>query len=502
LTQTLSRVHNTMSIATHPFNSAPRLSRRAALQMSAASMLAAFTGCRMTPAGVSPELADVHRASATELARLLRQRKVSATELCRSTIARIDRLDGRVNAVVVRDFERALSDARSADAALARGVNLPLLGIPMTVKESFDLQGHPTTAGLKERRRNVARRDAEVVRRAKAAGAIVLGKTNVPVQLRDFQSFNPIYGRTGNPYLLSHSPGGSSGGSAAAIAMGFSALEIGSDFGGSIRVPAGFCGVHGLKTSFGTVSSIGHGVDSDAWDVPNSMQVIGPIARSPADILLLLDVIAGPDVGTPATSLVFEKPRQQGLSDYRVFLLDNHPSAQLSASILAALQDVERTLIASGATVTRNSDRLPDLAEGARTFLAFLGGAVPELSANDWDAVLRQQAQFHRQWAVFFEHFDVVLAPVFATNAFPHDETPVETRSIDINGSRRPFWHQIAWCSMASLGKLPAAVAPVGVDHDGLPIGVQVIARFMGDLTAVHFASLIAREIPPPALAA
>jgi amidase len=495
-------MRHTKSNLAYPFNAGPRISRRAALQMGAASMLAAFTGCRTLPAGVSAEPTDLHRASATELARLLRQRKVSATELCRSTIARIERLDAQVNAVVVRDFERALSDARSADAALARGVNLPLLGIPMTVKESFDLQGHPTTAGVKERLSNIAQSDAEVVRRAKAAGALVLGKTNVPARLRDFQSFNPIYGRTGNPYLLSHSPGGSSGGSAAAIAMGFSALEIGSDFGGSIRVPAGFCGVYGLKTSFGTVSSIGHGFDTDAWSVPTSMQVIGPIARSPADILLLLDVIAGPDAGTPATSLVFEKPRQQKLSDYSVFILDSHPSAQLSTSVLAALQDVERTLIASGATVTRNSDRLPDLAEGARTFLAFLSGPVAELSASDWDAVLTRQAQFRRRWAAFFEHFDVVLAPVYATNAFPHDETPVETRSIDINGSRRSFWDQIAWCSMASLGKLPAAVAPVGVDRDGLPIGVQVIARYMGDLTAVHFASLIAREIPPPRLAA
>jgi amidase len=370
----------------------------------------------------------------------------------------------------------------------------------MTVKESFDLQGHPTTAGLTEYLSKIAQRDAEVVRRAKAAGALVLGKTNVPVGLRDLQSFNPIYGRTGNPYLLSHSPGGSSGGSAAAIAMGFSALEIGSDFGGSIRFPAAFCGVYGLKTSFGTVSSIGHG--GDAWSVPGNMQVMGPIARSAADVLLLLDVIAGPDEGTPATALALEKPRQQKLADYRVFILDNHPSAQLSASILAALQDVERTLIASGATVTRNSDRLPDLAEGARTFRALARLPAPETLARDWYALLMRQAEFRRRWAAFFEQFDVVLAPVFSTNAFPHDETPLQTRSIDINGSSRMFVDQLAWSSIASAGKLPAAVAPVGVDRDGLPIGLQVIARYMGDLTAVHFASLIAREIPPPRLAA
>jgi amidase len=495
-------MRHTKSIAAYPFNAAPRISRRAALQISAASMLAAFTGCRTTPTSVSAAPTDLHRVSATDLARLLQQRKVSATELCQSAIARIERLDVQVNAVVVRDFERALSDAKAADAALARGVDLPLLGIPMTVKESFDLQGHPTTAGLKERLSNVAQRDAEVVRRAKAAGAIVLGKTNVPVSLRDFQSFNPIYGRTGNPYLLSHSPGGSSGGSAAAVAMGFSALEIGSDSAGSIRIPAAFCGVYGLKTSFGTVSSIGHGSVIDAWSLTSSTPVMGPIARSPSDILLLLDVIAGPDAGSPATSLVFEKPRQQKLSDYRVFILDNHPSAHLSASILAVLQDVERTLIASGATVTRNSDRLPDLAEGARTFRTLLEGPVPELSASDWDATLKRQAEFRRRWAVFFEHFDVVLAPVFSTNAFPHDETPLQTRSIEINGSRRPFRQQYLWPSMASVGKLPAAVAPVGVDGDGLPIGLQVIARYMGDLTAVQFASLIAREIPPPRLAA
>ncbi len=160
-------MRHTKAILAYPFNAGPRISRRVALQIGAASMLAAFTGCRTIPAGVSAEPTDLHRASATDLARLLRQRKVSATELCRSTIARIERLDAQVNAVVVRDFERALSDAKSADAALARGVNLPLLGIPMTVKESFDLQGHPTTAGLRERLSNIAQRDAEVVRRAK-----------------------------------------------------------------------------------------------------------------------------------------------------------------------------------------------------------------------------------------------------------------------------------------------------------------------------------------------
>jgi amidase len=489
------------TLASSPLQSSLRISRRLALQMGAASVLAGLTGCRTMPLGVSAEPTNLHLASATELARLLRERKVSATELCQSTIARIERLDPHVNAVVVRDFERALSDAKSADAALARGVNLPLLGVPMTVKESFDLQGHPTTLGLKERLSSIAQRDAEVVHRAKAAGAVVLGKTNVPVRLRDLQSFNPIYGRTGNPYLLSHSPGGSSGGSAAAIAMGLSALEIGSDFGGSIRIPSAFCGVYGLKTSFGTVSSIGHGPDSDAWSLSNPMLVMGPIARSPADILLLLDVIAGPDAGTAATSLVFEKPRQQKLADYRVFILDNHPSAQLSTSILAALQDVERTLIASGATVTRKSDRLPDLPEGARTFRELANGPVAELSASDWVAVLRRQAEFRRQWARFFEHFDVVLAPVFSTDAFPHDETPLETRNLDINGRRELFRDQFAWPSMASAGRLPAAVAPIGVDSQGLPIGLQVIARYMGDLTAVHFASLIAREIPPPRLA-
>jgi amidase len=201
---------------------------------------------------------SLHRTTASQLAAGLRKKTFSATELCDAHIDRIERLDSQVNAVVVRDFDRARAEARQADVAISRGEFKALTGIPMTVKESFDLRGHPTTWGLEAHRGHRAREDALAVQRLKAAGAVVLGKTNVPPVLADWQTENPIYGRTRNPHGLEQSAGGSSGGSAAAIAMGFSAIELGSDIGGSVRVPAAFCGVYGHKTSFGVIPMGGH----------------------------------------------------------------------------------------------------------------------------------------------------------------------------------------------------------------------------------------------------
>jgi len=271
------------------------LGRRATLQGIAGIGL--FAVGQRTAAQVALSELDLARASATEMITALRRRSVSAVELCKAAIARIERLDRVVNAVVIRDFERALVDARAADAALARGDERPLLGVPMTIKEAFDLERHPTTFGLEQHRGHRALTDAEVVTRVRRAGAVVLGKTNVPTGLNDWVCANALYGVTTNPYDPSRTPGGSSGGAAAALAMRLSALEIGSDFGGSLRVPAASCGVFALKPSFGAVSLLGH-APGGVPRAPRDTLVAGPMARTADDLrcswALLRDLIATP----------------------------------------------------------------------------------------------------------------------------------------------------------------------------------------------------------------
>src|SRR5436190_11003530 len=234
--------------------------------------------------------------AAAALLAALAARQISAVELTDHAIARIEGLDARINAVVVRDFERARAAAAQADKALAAGERRPLLGLPMTVKEAFNVAGLPTTWGFPRGKDWRPAEDALIVARAKAAGAIVLGKTNVPVALADWQSYNDIYGTTNNPWDLGRTPGGSSGGSAASLAAGYVPLELGSDIGGSLRVPAHYCGVFAHKPTYGLVPTRGHTPPNvPPLPVDIDLAVVGPMARSAADLALALDVIAGPD---------------------------------------------------------------------------------------------------------------------------------------------------------------------------------------------------------------
>src|SRR5450830_1901579 len=280
----------------------------------------------------------------------------SALALCEAAIARIEAQDGAINAVVVRDFERARSQARAADEALARGDRRPLLGLPMTVKESFNLAGLATTWGFEFARKHRAERDALAVTRLKAAGAVILGKTNVPVGLGDWQSVNPIYGRTRNPLDLKRTPGGSSGGGAAALAARFVALELGSDIGGSIRVPAHFCGVYGHKPSLGLLPARGHDFPGLGSGAPNELAVIGPLARSVDDLELALSVLAGPEA-PQSKAYALQLPPARDMAQARCLLLDQHPGLPVSQDTQAALQDVANTLQAGGCTVLRSSGR-------------------------------------------------------------------------------------------------------------------------------------------------
>jgi amidase len=456
---------------------------------------------------------DTLDASASDLVAALAARRIGALELTEEAIARIEARDGPINAVVVRDFDRARDAARAADAALARGERAPLLGLPMTVKESHNVAGLPTTWGFEPFKDYVPPADSVGVSRLKAAGAVILGKTNVPPWLADYQSNNPIYGRTRNPYDLDRTPGGSSGGSAAALAAGMIPLEFGSDIGGSIRMPAHFCGVYGHKPSYGLAPLRGHAPPYVPEGAGVVLAVVGPLARTAADLSLALDVLAGPDVGeATGYRLALPPARHAKLADYRVLLLTDHPLTPLDDEIRAGLEGLAGGLEKLGAKVARGSDLVPDLGAVHATYMGLLmtamsrgqPGAQP-ISAHEWMALLDTQAQTRRRWAELFESFDVVLAPVHASPAFPHDDEPdMQKRTLRLNGEEVSYFAPAAWAGLATLGNLPSTVIPVGQTRAGLPFGAQVIGPYLEDRTTIGFAGLAERAFggfrPPPGL--
>jgi len=451
---------------------------------------------------------DYATASAGDLAQALVARQLSAVELFETAVQAIEAKDEPINAVVVRDFDRARDQAKAADAALARGETRPLLGVPVTVKESHNIAGLPTTWGLEPFKGWTPDADSTGVTRLKAAGAVILGKTNVPPSLGDWQAANPVYGRTNNPHDLGRSPGGSSGGGAAALAAGMVPLEFGSDIGGSIRVPAHFCGVFGHKPSYGLIPLTGHtppGVPTTGE--PVLFGVVGPLARTAADLDLALDVLAGPE-GDMARGyrLGLKPPRAAALKDFRVLVIAEHPLAGVDAEVRGPIEALAERLARLGAKVQRQSPLVPDLVAAQETYMRMLGttlsrgqrseGGRPPIDAHAWMDGLDVIARHRGQWAALFEAFDVVLAPPLGVVAFPHkDEPSWGARTLTLNGQETPFGAQIAWPGLAGFPGLPATCAPLGRTSDGLPTGVQIVGPMFEDRTAIAFAGLVAREI-------
>jgi amidase len=478
--------------------------------------------------------------TAGDLATALANRKISARELLDAAISRIEALDPKINAVVVRDFDRARAAADSADAALARGEQRPLLGLPMTVKEQFNIAGLPTTWGDPKFKDWRPEADALVVQRLKSAGAVILGKTNVPIALRDWQSYNEVYGTTNNPWNLDRTPGGSSGGAAAALAAGFVPLEFGSDIGGSLRAPAHFCGVFSHKPSLDLVPQRGSGPpQTPAVPVRGDLSVIGPMARSPADLKLELTVVAGPDELAEGIGykLALPPPRHDKLADFRVLVIDEHPLCPTAAGIRVALDELADRLAKLGCQLVRTSPKLPDLAETNRIYRQLLSAffaadlpaearervetAAKALSSDDqslaasglrgltmghaeWIRKSRIRGGLRLRWLELFQEIDVVLCPPMPTLAFPHDHSPQFARQLDIDGGKVPYNDQSVWAGIATLNGLPATTAPNGRSDDGLPIGVQIVGGYLEDRTTIAFAELIEREFggftPPPNL--
>lgn len=445
---------------------------------------------------------DLATATALATARAIADGELTALEACDAAIQRIEARDGPINAVVVRDFERGRAQAKAADARRAKGERAALLGVPMTVKESNDVASLPTTWGFPHVKDVPVTADAVAVQRLKAAGAVILGKTNVPVALADWQSVNPIYGRTNNPHNLARSAGGSSGGAAAAVASGMVPLEFGSDIGGSIRVPAALNGVFGLKPTYGVVPLKGHGFPgTDGVEV--DLAVVGPIARDVDDLIAAFEATAGP-IGDEAVGRTLALPpaRRDKLAGARVLILDEHPVGRTMQIIRDKVHDLADGLGKAGAKVAIGSDLVPDLAKAHADYVAMLtaitsrgaSGQTP-IDVNRWFELLDIRMHLQRQWTALFQSFDVAAAPAFGVTAFPHtDEADWSKRTLIIDGEPTPYGSQLSWSGVATFPGLPAVAAPIGKDDEGLPIGVQIIAARYEDLTALGFARAMQRE--------
>jgi amidase len=423
--------------------------------------------------------------TALQTAAAIRAGETTALAETDAAIDRIEAGDGEINAVVVRDFDRARAAAKALDDAGPD--DRPFFGVPMTVKESFDVAGLPTSWGYAEHADHIAQADAVAVQRMKAAGAVIIGKTNVPVGLADLQSNNPNYGRTRNPHNHHRVSGGSSGGAAAALAAGDVPIEIGSDIGGSIRVPAAFCGVWGHKPSFTALNPDGHYFPrTDLARI--ALSVIGPMARDPDDLEAELAVLA--DIPLP-------RPPRREPSEWRVLLLPQHPVAKAQQSIQQAIHRIGDAFEAAGARVDRSSDLLPDLVAQYGHYMHMLNIAMtrgaqqegrPLPTLADWFGLQDEQARNTRAWQRLFTRYDAVIAPAWGTTAFPHDDTPITERRLDVDGEETPFGLQLAYPGLATFPMLPSTSVPVGRDADGLPIGVQVIADSNQDFTAIAVA--------------
>jgi amidase len=448
-----------------------------------------------------PELAT---APASELAAAIRSKVVSSRELLDLYVDRIQRLNPPINAVVTLDPERAAMAAAAADDATARGDDLgPLHGLPITIKDAIEVGGVRSTGGAVELSAHVPAADAPAVARLRAAGAIVFGKTNVPRWSGDVQTFNEIFGTTNNPWALDRVPGGSSGGPAAAVACGFTAFELGTDIGGSIRIPSHCCGIFGLKPSFGVVPQRGYLDHVGGGLTDADINVFGPLARSAQDLELLMSVLAGPE---PERSIAWQlelpPARWSSVGDLRIGAWLDDPGCLVGREVRDVLASTVDSLADAGVKV---EDAHPDVAfeEQRDLFFQLISAAIsPSMPDEAAEAVggshrawLRgdeQRARLRARWAEWFESFDALVCPVLPVAAFPHDqEREFLTRVIDIDGVSRSHTDLVGWTGLIGVVGLPSAVPPVGRTSSGLPVGMQIVCPYLRDREAIRLAALI-----------
>jgi amidase len=462
---------------------------------------------------------------AWQLAALMRRKKLSATELLQECQAQYETFNAKINAVVVTDFKLARKSAAASDRRRTKDiVNSVFDGIPMTAKESFDWAGKPSTWGDPLLKNNIAKADALALSRLTDAGAVMYGKTNVPLHLSDWQSFNAIYGTTNNPWDVTRTPGGSSGGAAAALATGMSAIEIGSDIGASIRNPAHYCGIYGHKPTYGVVPYNGHSMPGSV--ALSDITVAGPMARSARDLTAMMNILAGPDP-IAARGLVskLERRKEKSFKDFRVAVKLSSQVSDVDMPVQKLIRELsdflkpqvkklsfdakpefsdreayENYILLLRATSNKRMamddynaavEKVKDIDPSDTSYVALMNRAFA-MSHRDWLQLNERRHQMRLLWEEFFKEWDVLLCPAAASTAWPHDHVGERhERFIEVNGKHVSTIDQRFWAGYSCNFYLPSTVAPLGLASTGLPSGVQIITREYGDYTSLRFAELI-----------
>ena len=475
--------------------------------------------------------------SAHEILEKIKQREVSSLEVLESFLAQVEKVNPKINAIVALDAERAKEKAIEADNKINLKSKLgPLHGLPMTIKDAFEVEGIVSTGGNPAWKDNIPKRNAEAVQRLVDAGAIIFGKTNVPFLSSDLQSFNKIYGTTNNPWDLERTPGGSSGGSAAALAAGMTPLELGSDIGGSIRVPAHFCGLYGHKPSYNIISEVGHMPPPPGSILTgNGLSVAGPLARSPEDLEIALDVlVSAQEQDSQAWKVKLPKARTKKIKELKIAVWPDEPYAEADNEITNLIKDTAKDLKHAGAKVEtvdlpisfEEIDKIyslllnPLMLAGSpkETFetLAKLNESldpndVSELAKvargsvlkhADWVIVNAMRQNMRQKWREFFNKFDVILCPTCITPAFKHNHNPVHERKLTINGKDDEYLRATLWAGPAVSAGLPSTNVPIGMSSNNLPISMQITGPYLEDKTCLEVAKVVRNirggfKIPP-----
>ncbi len=474
-------------------------------------------------------MSKLHFLTAVELAEKIRSREISSLELLEIYLERVKKFNPNLNAIILLDEVGARARAKEADEAIANKISWgPLHGVPMTVKENFNIAGQPSTWGVPELKNNIVKEDAIAVKRMKSIGVNFFGKTNVPLMLSDWQSFNDIYGTTNNPWDISLTPGGSSGGSAVALASGMTGLDAGSDIGASIRNPAHYCGVFGHKPTMGILPTEGCAYPGN--HVPPDISVIGPLARGANDLRVATLAMAGATGrSSGAANLMLPDCPKTELKEFKIGVLLEDQNCKQDNELTDRLQTTVDELAKAGVAVTDNIKPVKDTKRAHLVYLMLLRAATGSrlsetdlaksreralatdptdlsykaivdravtMSHKEWLAWDEERELLRREWDSFFEEYDLLVTPVAASTAFPHDQIGDRAdRVIPINNGQESTVDQLFWAGLPGVVYLPATAVPAGLSRSGLPCGLQLIGPYMGDLTTINFARLMENEI-------
>jgi amidase len=466
--------------------------------------------------------------TASGLARAIRNGKLTSRETTEAHLERIARLNGPINALVIVDREGAMKAARAADRAAARkDARLgPLHGVPITIKEAFDVAGLHTTSSHSPLKDNVAGTDATLVARLRAAGAVILGKTNVPELCADFQTESPLFGTTKNPWDEQRTAGGSTGGGAVAVAARLSPLELGSDIGGSVRNPAHYNGIFSLKPTEWRVPGRGHVPDlPGVTRAVRYMGTFGPLARSVDDLELALRIVAGPDgYEAEAAPVPIGPTPKLKAGDLRIAVLETNPLVKVSADTAKVVQATAKLLSRAGAKVkhaepagldwTQSWEDWSDLLQymvqslqpppARERFFPMTGSSDPSarsaarasrLDMGEYFAVLDRRDRTIRQCETFLDEYDAWLMPVMPDAAFIRQS---QKQPLVIDGVPHPyFFAGTSYNYLANLTGQPSIVLPCGFSKDGLPIGLQLTGKRWGEAKLLAVAKVLEKLLPP-----